>query len=75
MIYRNQYGQQAAVEMFSSPTGTVGATANLITKAEKECPHCGQKYEELLDLPLYARYAPIAIVATCPEHGGFFRSP
>ena len=74
-IYRSQNGQQAAVEMLSSPIGAVGATANLITKAEKECPHCGQKYEELLDLPFYARYAPIAIVATCPEHGGFFRSP
>ena len=53
----------------------VGATANLITKAEKECPSCGQKYEELLDLPFYARYTPIAIVAACPEHGNFFRSP
>ena len=74
-IYRHQHGQQAAVEVLSSPAGTVGATAYLITKAEKECPHCGQKYEELLDLPLYARYVPIAIVATCPEHGGFFRSP
>ncbi len=74
-IYRKQNGQQAAVETLSSPTGTVGATANLITKAEKECPSCGQKYEELLDVPLYARYTPIAIVAACPEHGSFFRSP
>ena len=50
-------------------------TPRLVTKAEKKCPFCGQKYEELLDLPFYARYTPIAIVATCAEHGLFFRSP
>ena len=50
-------------------------TTRLITKAEKVCPNCGQKYEELLDIPYYARYVPIAIVATCTEHGLFFRSP
>ncbi len=47
----------------------------LITKAEKKCPICGREYGELLDLPFYARYVPIAIVATCTEHGLFFRSP
>ena len=66
-IYREQNGH---VET-SSPT----VAANLITKAEKECPLCGKKYEELLDLPFYARHTPIAIVAACPEHGNFFRSP
>jgi putative DNA methylase len=50
-------------------------TTRLITKAEKKCPICGQEYEELLDIPYHARYVPIAIVATCPEHGLFFRSP
>jgi len=50
-------------------------TTRLITKDEKVCPVCGQKYQELLDVPYYARYVPIAIVATCPEHGLFFRSP
>ena len=50
-------------------------TPRLITKAEKSCPVCGQKYQELLDVPYYARYMPIAIAATCPEHGLFFRSP
>ncbi len=74
-IFRKQNGQRAAIETSSPPTGTVGAAANLITKAEKECPSCGQQYEELLDLPFYVRYTPIAIVATCPEHGTFFRSP
>jgi len=48
---------------------------HLITKDEKKCPICGQEYAELLDIPYYARYVPIAVVATCPEHGLFFRSP
>jgi putative DNA methylase len=52
-----------------------GKTTRLITKAEKACPVCGQKYEELLDIPYYTRYMPIAIAATCTEHGLFFRSP
>jgi len=39
-------------------------TTRLITKDEKVCPVCGQKYQELLDVPYYARYVPIAIVAT-----------
>jgi putative DNA methylase len=47
----------------------------LITKAEKTCPTCGQVYQALYDIPYYARYIPIAIAATCPEHGFFFRSP
>ena len=58
----------------SDPKASAKAT-RLINKAEKVCPICGQKYEELLDIPYYARYVPIAIVATCPEHGLFFRSP
>jgi len=58
----------------SGPNGSAKAT-RLITKAEKTCPVCGLKYQELLDAPYYARYVPIAIVATCPEHGLFFRSP
>ena len=48
---------------------------HLIPKAEKICPVCGQAYQELLDVPYYARYAPIAIAVVCPEHGFFFRSP
>ncbi|MFQ5858272.1 MAG: hypothetical protein ACE5LU_21930, partial [Anaerolineae bacterium] len=57
-----------------SPESPVKAT-RLITKAEKRCPTCGQDYGKLLDIPYYARYMPIAIVATCDEHGLFFRSP
>ena len=49
--------------------------ARLVTKSEKTCDACGGKYRELVDLPFYARYVPIAIVASCVEHGIFFRPP
>ena len=64
-------------EISSGEKGAKGParTIHLITKSEKTCPLCGQAYKELLDLPFYARYVPIAIVATCPAHGLFFRSP
>ncbi len=48
---------------------------SLIVKSEKRCAACGQQYEELLELPFYARYVPVAIVGVCEEHGIFFRSP
>ena len=53
----------------------VGETPSLIVKGDKRCPACGRQYEELLELPFYARYAPVAIVGACERHGIFFRSP
>ncbi len=47
----------------------------LVLKAETTCPNCGEKYRDLLDVPFYARYVPVAVVADCPEHGLFFKSP
>ena len=47
----------------------------LVSKTEKRCDACGSEYQELLDLPFYARYVPIAIIASCVEHGIFFRPP
>ena len=47
----------------------------LVTKNDKQCPSCGGKYEELLELPFYLRYTPIAIFSSCQDHGQFFRSP
>ena len=55
--------------------GSLAATPRLVTKAEKECPSCGQEYKELLDLPFYARYVPVAIFLFCDEHGYLFRPP
>ena len=53
----------------------VGETPILIVKGDKRCPACGGQYEELFELPFYARYAPVAIVGACERHGIFFRSP
>lgn len=47
----------------------------LIPKTETVCSICQQKYTDLLDVPYYARYVPIAVVGTCSEHGVFFRTP
>lgn len=55
--------------------GNQAATPMLITKADKKCVDCGQGYKELLDLPLYARYVPVAIFVSCDEHGSLFRQP
>ena len=58
----------------SKPDGPTKAQ-RLITKAETACAVCRQKYQELLEVPYYARYVPFAVVGACPEHGLFFRSP
>jgi putative DNA methylase len=47
----------------------------LVTRDDKVCKFCGQKYEELLEVPYYKRYTPIAIAATCSQHKLFFRVP
>lgn len=57
------------------PPQQVVQNRRLLTKIEKECPGCGQAYQECLDVPYYARYVPFAIAAACPQHGFFFRSP
>ena len=49
--------------------------AHLITKADKTCMSCRREYADLLDVPFYARYAPVAVAAVCERHGLFFRSP
>jgi SAM-dependent methyltransferase len=47
----------------------------LALKAETACPYCRERYRDLLDVPFYARYVPLAVVADCPEHGLFFKAP
>lgn len=55
--------------------GNSGASAIVIAKRDKQCPACGQRYEGRIDLPLYARYAPVAIAGVCALHGAFYRTP
>lgn len=52
-----------------------GRPWRLISKAEKKCGVCWQNYGEMLDMPFYARYVPVAIVGSCDDHGTFVRSP
>ncbi len=51
------------------------STAAIVTKADRVCQSCGREYADLMDVPFYARYAPVAIVAVCDAHGLFFRAP
>ena len=53
----------------------VASPARLVTKPEKRCDVCGGEYQEALDLPFYSRYSPIAVIASCTDHGVFFRPP
>jgi adenine-specific DNA methylase len=64
-------------EISDSRTASTGSAKNtrLITKAEKLCPTCGQKYQEMLHVPYFARYTPMAVIGVCPKHDLFFRSP
>jgi putative DNA methylase len=40
----------------------------VVEKAPR-CATCGEPYVELLDVPYYARYEPIAIASQCDQHG------
>ena len=74
---RNIYVHPDSWHVYSGQVGSdaVDGTHRLVTKADKTCPLCGQDYSELLDLPYYERFTPVAIAATCAEHGMFFRKP
>lgn len=59
----------------SPPSVPLLPRPRLVLKAEPACLRCGEKYRDLLDVPFYARYVPVAVVADCPAHGLFFKSP
>jgi putative DNA methylase len=40
-----------------------------IVQKTPRCATCGERYEELLDVPYYARYEPVAIASQCEDHG------
>ena len=46
----------------------------LIERSEIECPSCHSKYKDILGLPFYKRYYPIAIVGQCKTYGQFYKS-
>lgn len=47
----------------------------LLEKSIKQCATCGTRYRDVLSLPFYARYEPLAVVGSCPQHGLFFAPP
>jgi putative DNA methylase len=59
----------------SCDCGSDLSSPRIVARDAAVCEVCGKEYGERIDLPFYARYAPIAIVGQCPVHGLFFRSP
>jgi putative DNA methylase len=47
----------------------------LIEKGQTHCDVCEQPYTEFLEMPYYARYAPLVVVGDCTHHGLFFAAP
>ena len=44
-------------------------------KGTKACPACGDPFQELTATPYYERYAPVAVVGQCEDHGLYFKRP
>lgn len=42
---------------------------SIITKAEKQCPHCRCNVREDSNIPFYQRYEPLVVVSHCPQDG------
>ena len=59
----------------SEPIDAESGVGRLIKKGDKNCPSCNQAYAELDDVPFYARYALVAVVGECGQHGLFYRTP
>lgn len=57
------------------PRERVPGARHLIQKRDKQCPVCGETYQELRHLPFHARHAPVAVVGECARHGLFHRVP
>jgi len=47
----------------------------LVEKGQTSCAACGASYEDVDDVPFYARYAMLVIAGHCPTHGLFHRAP
>ena len=47
----------------------------LLERTQTNCTVCGKTYQEILDVPYYRRYTPIAITGQCPQHSLFFTTP
>jgi putative DNA methylase len=56
------------------PAGTEDGRP-LRERKEQNCPDCNEPFVELLDVPYYQRYAPLALSGRCPQHGLFFAPP
>ncbi|MDM8517575.1 DNA methyltransferase [Desulfobacterales bacterium HSG16] len=47
----------------------------ILEKGIKSCPDCNKTFKEDKSIPFFTRYAPLAIIGKCPDHGLFFKKP
>jgi len=47
----------------------------LFEKTQTVCPTCGETFEDLADVPFYARYRLLVVAGHCHAHGLFHRTP
>ncbi len=47
----------------------------LVEKGRAACPTCGEVYQDLDELPFYARYRMLVVAGHCSAHGLFHRAP
>ena len=59
----------------SAPRPAGAGAGRLIKKGDKKYPSCNRAYAELDDVPFHARYALVAVVGECAQHGLFYRTP
>ena len=48
---------------------------SILEKGTKICSSCGERYQENIEIPFYARYHPVAVFGECRAHGFFFGAP
>ena len=67
----------ASGEVYASsrPRDCTPGARRLIQKRDKQCPVCGETYQELRHLPFHARHVLVAVVGECARHGLFHRAP
>lgn len=57
------------------PSSDQGAKPPIKVKGTQSCSVCKQDFQELLHIPYYQRYEPLALVGECRHHGLFFKPP
>lgn len=64
-----------SLDHFGQHLCSVTGSAKIVTKQERMCAECGERFRDFLDVPYFQRYRLLVLSGHCPAHGLFFRSP